>query len=189
VERAGGSTAGRFEEEQRVRHRHAWRNRRGAALVEAAVTISLFLTMVFGMLDLGIALFRKHVVTEAARQGARNAIIHGYFAPNNSTMNAWGPTPSYYPPLPSSQSLYSSAQFYAMQADNTSEELVSTIRPYLAGLDPSTVQIRINWLDGNNDTGNRVTVDVIVPYQHIVPFIFNNSTITLGGSSTMTILH
>jgi Flp pilus assembly protein TadG len=157
-------------------------------LVEAAVTISLFLTMVFGMLDLGIALFRKHVVTEAARQGARNAIIHGYFAPNNSTMNAWGKTPSYYPAL-TSQSLYP-YPFYSVRADNTSDELASTIRPYLPGLDPSTVQIQIQWPDGNNDTGNRVTVTVTpVPYQHIIPFIFNYSTIDISGSSTMTILH
>ena len=45
------------------------KKRRGAALVEAAIITSLFLTLVFGMLDLGLILFRMHVASEAARQG------------------------------------------------------------------------------------------------------------------------
>jgi Flp pilus assembly protein TadG len=164
------------------------KRRRGAALVEAAITLSLFLTLVFGMLDLGIALFRKHVTSEAARQGARNAIVHGYLAPNGSSLNAWGPTPSYYPAL-TSQSLYSASTSYTVQADNPSDDLAGTIRPYLAGLDPSTVTIRARWPDGDNALGNRVTVSVTVPYQHLVPFIFGESTITIGASCTMTVVH
>src|SRR5438067_2223593 len=102
------------------------------------------------MLDLAIVLFHKHVASEAARQGARNAIVHGYLAPNGSTMNAWGPTPSYYPAL-TSRSLYSSSTAYTVQADDPSDELAGTIRPYVVGLDPSTVTIQIEWPDGNND--------------------------------------
>ena len=60
---------------------------------------SFFVTLVFGMIDLSLALFRKHVASEAARQGARIASVHGYLAPSSSNMNAWGPTPSYYPAL------------------------------------------------------------------------------------------
>jgi Flp pilus assembly protein TadG len=164
------------------------RDRRGAALVEAAVMSTLFLTLVFGMLDLGGVLFRNHLACEAARQGARNAIVHGYLSQHNSTMNAWGPTPSYYPALPSG-SLYSSSTSYTVQADNPSDELASTIRPYLAGIDPSTVTIRIEWPDGNNDLGNRVRVTVSVPYRTITLFLFGEQSITLVVSSTMTIAH
>jgi Flp pilus assembly protein TadG len=185
---AGGRTAGRIEEDRRVRPRHARRDRRGAALVEAAIVVSSFLMLVFGMLDLGIVLFRTHVACEAARQGVRNAIVHGYLSRNNSTMNAWGPTPSYYPAL-TSRSLYSGSTSYTVQADDASDDLAGTIRPYLPGLDPSTVTIQIRWPDGDNDLGNRVTVTVSAPYQHFVPFIFADSTITIGASSTMTIVH
>lgn len=164
------------------------KDRRGAALVEAAVMSTLFLTLVFGMLDLGGALFRNHVACEAARQGARNAIVHGYLSPHNSTMNAWGPTPSYYPAL-TSGSLYSSSTSYTVQADDPSNELASTIRPYLAGIDPSTVTIQIEWLDGNNDLGNRVRVTVSVPYRTITLFFFSDQTISLVVSSMMTIVH
>jgi hypothetical protein len=140
------------------------------------------------MLDLGIALFRKQVVTEAARQGARNAIVHGYLAPGGATMNAWGPTPSFYPAL-TSQSLYSSSTSHTVQADAVTDELAGAIRPYLVGLDPSVVTVRIEWPDGSNEPGNRVTVSVTAPYRHAIPFVFGNGSISLGASSTMTVGH
>lgn len=163
-------------------------------MVEAAVTLSLSLTMVLGMRDLGIALMHKDTIVSAARRGAREAVVHGYFAPNNSTppMKAWGPTPSYYPALASPNSRYNSSTYsstpYTVQADNTSDDLANTIRPYLAGLDPSTVTIGIQWPDGDNDTGNRVTVSLVCP-QNLIPFIFGNSTGYIKSSSTMTIMH
>jgi Flp pilus assembly protein TadG len=171
-----------------MRLRHPRKQRRGAALVEAAIMLTLFMTLVFGMLDLGIALFRKHVVSEAARQGARNAIVHGYLAPNSSTSNAWGPTPSYYPAL-TARSLYSRSTSYTVQADDVSDDLANALRPYLVGLDPSTVTIQIQWPDGDNAQGNRVTVSVNVPHHHLIPFVFGDNTIILGASSTMTVVH
>ena len=171
-----------------MRAGHARRDRRGAALVEAAVMSTLFLTLVFGMLSLGGALFRNHVAWEAARQGARAAIVHGRLSRLYSTTNAWGPPPSY-DPAPTSRSLYSSSTSCTMQADDPSDELAATIRPYLAGLDPSSVTILIQWPDGDNAPGNRVAVTVIAPYRTITPFIFGDQTITLVGSSTMTIAH
>jgi hypothetical protein len=194
---AGGGTAGRIEGEWLMRPRHARRNRRGAALVEGAVMLSVFLTLVFGMLDLGLAVFLRHVICEAARQGARIAAVHGYLAPTNGyAMNAWGPKPMYssYNNGASAQFLYTNATgtppSYSVQADNTSDDLANSIRPYLPCLDPSTVTINIQWLDGNNDLGNRVMVTVYINYNNLIPFIFgNNSTIKLIASSTMTIAH
>jgi len=149
------------------------------------MTISLFVTLVFGMIDLSLALFRKHVVSEAARQGARMATVHGYLAPSSSKMTAWGPTPSYYPALPN-QSIYASSNFYSVQADAPADELAAAVRPYLVGVDPSTVTIQILWPDGDNDLGNRVSVTVTVPYRHL--FIGPDS-INLGATSTMTVVH
>jgi hypothetical protein len=149
---------------------------------------SVFVTLVFGMIDLGITLFHKHVVTEAARQGARNAIVHGYFAPSGTTMNAWGPTPAYFPPL-KENSLYAGSTSTTVPAGDPSDELANTIVRYLAGVDPSTVTITIQWPDGNNDVGNRVTVSVTTTYEPPVPFVFGDSPISISGSSTMIIMH
>jgi hypothetical protein len=164
------------------------RNQRGAALVEAAIVTSVFVTLIFGMIDLGIALFRKHVASEAARQGTRNAIIHGYLAPSGTTMNAWGPTPPYLPPLPG-HSLYAGSTCTTVPAGDPSDELARTIMPYLAGIDPGTVTITIQWPDDNNDLGNRVTVSVTTTYQPPAAFLFGAGPIAIGGSSTMTIMH
>jgi Flp pilus assembly protein TadG len=167
---------------------HPRRGRRGATLVEAAIAITVFMTLVFCMLNLGILMFRKHVVTEAARQGARSAIVHGYLASNNPAINVWGPTPPYLPAL-TSGSLYSGSTSYTVQADDASDDLAATIRPYLVGLDPSTVTIQIQWPDGDNALGSRVTVSVTAADPDLMPFNLSGASITLGASSTMTISH
>ena len=125
---------------------------------------------------------------EAERQGARIASVHGYLAPASSQMNSWGPTPSYYPAL-QGRSVYASSSSYTVQADAPADELAGAIRPYLVGLDPSTVTIQIAWPDGNNDLGNRVAVTLTVPYRHPIPFIFGADSINLGATSTMSVVH
>jgi hypothetical protein len=175
-------------EELCVTFRRETKRRKGAALVESALVSTLFATVIFGMIDVGIALFRKHVVSEAARQGARAAIVHGYFAPVDSTISAWGPSPSYYTPL-SVPSVYAGSTCSTVNANDPGDELAAAIRPYLIGLDPSTILIQIAWPDGNNEPGSNVTVTVSTPYRHIVPMVFGTDAITLGASSTMTIAH
>jgi hypothetical protein len=162
--------------------------RRGATLVEAAVSISLFLTLVVGMLDLGITLFRRHVLSQAARQGARIAIVHGYLAPNHSAADSWGPTPSYFPAL-GSRSLYADAAYQEVRADDPNDALAAAIRPYLPGIDPSTVTLQIAWPEGDNDVGNRVTVTVTAPASHVLRMFATGPGAVLGASSTMTIVH
>jgi Flp pilus assembly protein TadG len=148
----------------------------------------LFVTLVFGLIDLSLAVFFKHVASEAARQGARIAIVHGYLAPNDSNMNAWGPAPSYLPEL-AEQSIYASSSSYTVQADASSDELAGAIRPYLVGLDPSNVTIHIDWPDGNNDLGNRVSVTVSAPFRHPLQILFGSDPIILGATSIMTVVH
>lgn len=52
-------------------------NRRGAALVEMAVCLPVFLTVMLGMIELGRAIMVGQLVTNAAREGARLAIVDG----------------------------------------------------------------------------------------------------------------
>ncbi len=143
--------------------------RPGAAIIEAAVIVMVFLTLVLGMLDLGIALFRYHIVSEAARQGARQAIVHGNLAPPQ--MAEWGPA-----------------------AINTTASangipLVDVIRPSLVGFDLTKTRINAEWLDGDTEPESRVQVTVSVPYRPIMTFIFGNPTYNLSASSTMRISH
>jgi hypothetical protein len=74
-------------------------------------------------------------------------------------------------------------------ASAPSDELAGAIKPYLVGLNPSTVNITIQWPDGNNDIGNRVTVSVTTTYPPPAAFLFGVAPVAIGGSSTLTIMH
>lgn len=51
------------------------RRERGAASVELAIVLALFLTIVFGIVDFGLALRSAVVVNNATREGARLAVV------------------------------------------------------------------------------------------------------------------
>jgi Flp pilus assembly protein TadG len=54
------------------------RRRRGQALVEFALIIPLFLLVLVAIFDLGRAVFAYNTLTNAAREGARTAIVNQY---------------------------------------------------------------------------------------------------------------
>ena len=51
---------------------------RGQALVEFALVIPIFLVLLVGLFDLGRAVFAYNTLTNAAREGARIAIVNQY---------------------------------------------------------------------------------------------------------------
>lgn len=148
-------------------------SRRGATLVETAVVIGVFLMMILGMLDLGIAVFRHHVVSHAARQGARMAIVHGSLAP--AEMGTWSPSA---PGTP-----------YTIKGD-ADDPIAKAMQPFLIGLNLPDVTITVTWLTTNEPDGsNRVQVDVRTPYQPMMTFIFGKIELDLHASSTMLMAH
>ncbi|HXH07878.1 MAG TPA: TadE family protein, partial [Vicinamibacterales bacterium] len=62
--------------------RHSHNNERGAALVEAAVTIPILLLIAVGIFEFGRAYQTWQVLTNAAREGARYAVT-----PSSTTEN------------------------------------------------------------------------------------------------------
>ena len=53
------------------------RGEEGIALIEAALTAVVLLTMIFGLLQISWALYAYHFVSDAAREGSRYAIVRG----------------------------------------------------------------------------------------------------------------
>ena len=53
------------------------RNRRGGALVEAALVLPVLLLLTFGLIEFGHFVFTKHTLQGAARHGVRTAILPG----------------------------------------------------------------------------------------------------------------
>ena len=53
------------------------RQRRGAAAVEFAVVAPIFILLIFGMIEVGRGIMVEQILTNAAREGARAAILDG----------------------------------------------------------------------------------------------------------------
>jgi Flp pilus assembly protein TadG len=149
------------------RQSHA-RCRRGAAAVEAAIVLPVFLLIILGTLDLGLAVFHDNMLSAIARRTARQAIVHGALAPPQ--MTAWGPSS------------------YAGTANDASAVALA-VRPMLITMDPSLVQINVDWLDGGNQPDQRVRVTLTYQEQSVVPKFFGHAPIGLQAVSTMRILH
>src|SRR5688572_16886512 len=60
------------------RRTERWSSARGAELIEFALVLPLMLLLLLGTVDFGLLFQRYHVVTNAAREGARVAVLPGY---------------------------------------------------------------------------------------------------------------
>jgi Flp pilus assembly protein TadG len=143
------------------------KTRSGATLVEAALVSLIFLTLILGTLDLGMAVLRYNVTSQAAAQGARLASVHGSQA--TGFLGSWGPAT--YGPAPGTDS----------------NPIAQTIAPYLAGANPSAVTLKVVWLDGGNNPGNRVQVTVTSTYQPIMTFIFGKLNFSFSAVAVLVI--
>lgn len=63
-----------------------FRSQSGAAAVEFALIVPLFMVLVFGTISAGLAFFRKIAVTQAAREGSRYGAT---LVANPSNMTTW----------------------------------------------------------------------------------------------------
>ena len=50
-------------------------NQKGTTAVEFAIVLSLLITLIFGIIEFGLFIFNRQVITNAAREGARAGII------------------------------------------------------------------------------------------------------------------
>jgi Flp pilus assembly protein TadG len=140
----------------------------GATLVETAIVLNLFLLLILGSFDLGIAVYRNNTLSQAARQGARQAAVHGSLAA--PSMNAWGPET--YHGTAGDGSVYAAA-----------------VSPTLVGFALANVTIKVEWIDGGNAAQQRVRYTVSTPYKPIITSFFSSASYTLSASSTMPIAH
>ena len=50
-------------------------DQKGAAVVEFAVILPLLLVILFGIIEFGLIMYNKHIITNASREGARYGIV------------------------------------------------------------------------------------------------------------------
>ena len=154
--------------------RERGRDRHGTTLVATVISLLAFILVVLGMLDLGIGVMRSNTVSEAARIGARMAIVHGSKAPTAAGFG--GP----------------------WDGANDAVAIKARIAPLLnaEGVATDSIIVTVAHTDGpdtgtttTNDPGDLVTVTVTAPYRPVLSIFFGSSTQTLTGRSRMAIAH
>jgi hypothetical protein len=141
-------------------------------VLEFAFVLFVFLTITLGMLDLGLGVFRYHVISQAARQGARRAIVHGELA---TGLGVWGPT-----------AIETTAGTAGVPIVDGADD---GLQPMLVACNLDETTIRVTWPTGSNALEEPVEVTVSTTYTPLFSFIFSTGTLTLSASSTMPIAH
>jgi Flp pilus assembly protein TadG len=140
------------------RRRGRVRRRRGNTLVEMALIAVLLFLMLFAMVEFGRMALVYANIANAARVGARYAIVHGATNTGSGASGANGP--------------------------GATAEIESIVKDYTKGglLDTTRMNITVTYPDGGlNTPGSRVTVQVRYPYD---PFTVLPLEVTLGSETT-----
>ncbi len=147
----------------------------GNALVESAVSIVVYLLLLFGIVDFGRALYTYHFVSEAAREATRWAAVNGETCRDDNSCDGTSP-------MNDGPASAANVQAY-----------VQNIAP--PGIDPTKLTTVASWPSGASICGGNAhnpgcTVEVTVsyPFNFLVPMI-DATDITLSSTSQMVIAH
>ena len=152
----------------------------GASLVEMAIASSLLFAMMFGVIQMALALYAYHFVSDAAREGSRWAMVRGGSCISNVSKAYCSPT---------------STDQYGADNSDVQAYVQGLGYPYASSLTTST-----KWLSGTpsaqvtcgttpsgcNTAGNQVQVTVSYSFPIAIPF-WTATTINLQSASTMVI--
>ncbi len=145
--------------------RNATRRRRGASVLEAAIVLPVLLLFLLSGLELGLMLIRKNALAEAARGGARAAIVRGSRCDAAMQM---GP-----------------ATVECTASDNNG--VADACRRMLPTMNPAEVDIEVRWPSASNEAGELVTVNVSYEHRFTTPFMDHLLPAQLQSESTMSI--
>jgi TadE-like protein len=159
-----------------MRFRSSRRHSRGQALVEFAFVAPIFFLILYGIVEFGRYVYTVQVLNNAAREGARYAIVHG-----STALPKVGPTP------------------VGITSDDPTGEYVRTVvKRFAVGVAGTSITFPTTdcvngetsgpcWVP-NNARGNAVTVTVRSTFQTLIPIV-PLPTITIDGASTLVINH
>lgn len=154
---------------------------RGQALVEFALIAPIFFLLLFGLIEFGRAVYTIQILDNAAREGARYAIVHG----------AASTCPS--GPMPNGE---------ANNCDPSGAKVAKEVRRSaigVAGLTSGDLSVVTRWCsnvstcttglgNGTNARNQTVQVGVTYTYRTLVPLV-PLPDFTLTGGSTLVVNH
>ena len=144
---------------------HCW-NSEGQTLVETGLSLAILFTMLFALIETGMALYSYNFVSESAREGSRYAMVRGSSCTS-----------------PCTAATAASVQTYVQSLG-------------YPGLNSSNVTVTTTWPDTGssctpsvtpcNNPGNNVVVKVTYAFPWSIPFL-PSRTLTMGSTSEVII--
>jgi Flp pilus assembly protein TadG len=149
----------------------------GSAILETALSITILLTFLFGIMEACLGAYTYHVICEAAREATRYAIVRGA----TYTTDCTAP----------------SAATCTAQGGNNAGDIATYVQSLsFPGINPNNMTVNSTWLTptglacGTTDSckapGNQVRVTIQYNFPLSVPFVPVN-TWTLTSTSQMVI--
>jgi Flp pilus assembly protein TadG len=150
----------------------------GNTLVETAFSIAILLTLLVGIMECGLLVYSYHFISNAAREGARYAIVRG---------TTWSQ-----PPWNASGTCASYTDAGCIASSQNIQDYVASLA--FPGIDSSNIQVTPTWysLPGGtanvayNAAGDYVQVKVQYTFPLSIPFVPKKS-ITMSSTSEMVI--
>ena len=157
---------------------------RGQALLEFALVLPIFLALLFMIVDFGRVVWATGSLSNAAREGARYAIVHGGTASNPCPVGPSVPGITVIPvastscphPSPSKQSIIDAVQSYAVAGGKS----VTVTVCYGSGCSGNTDT-------SNNARGVPLTVTVTSNVDLVTGQFIGLGNFSISGSSTMVV--
>jgi Flp pilus assembly protein TadG len=139
-----------------------WKSEHGATQVEFALVTVLLVMVLLGVVEMGRMILAYNTVVDAARAGARYAMVHGYYRSGSGADGPSGPT------CPCTQVNTVVQNYAAAGYLNTSS---------------SSLTITVSYPDSNNLPGDRVSVSVQYAYSPILGYFGSILNKTLSSTS------
>jgi Flp pilus assembly protein TadG len=140
------------------------KSQRGAAQIEFALSILIVLFLVFWMWEFVMLVYTYAVLSDAAKEGVRYAIVHGGSNTNCSGPIVTGAT------CPSG-------------GDTAGNNIKTQVMTYanLSLHDVSAISIQPTWPDTTNNPPNRVKVTITYPYVPYIQLPWTSPTISVSA--------
>lgn len=131
----------------------------GQSLVEFALVVPVMFMLIFGLIDVGRAVWQSNTLAYATREATRYAIVHGAGSAS---------------PVP-----------YCSSCTNAT--ITAVVEQNAIGV--SGITVTVGYPDGNNDRGSRVFVDATAPFVPMPSqYLLGGAlTVTLRGGSMLVI--
>jgi hypothetical protein len=158
--------------------------RRGQALTEFALVAPLLFFILLSIIEFGRASYAVQVLDNAAREGARYAIVHGSNAQCVGGKGPAGPMPNGVSP--------------PACWDPSGATVVAVVRTFAVGVGHSTdLTVAVKWCqtvacpgsygDGDNGRGSTVRVSVAYTFQPVLASLVPLPSFSLQGDSNLVV--